>query len=546
MLSINIMATLSLFGTVMAVPYHGHHHFTRLHRPHGSAPVGTASGLGPYPYPSANGTGIWGTTGRGGPTAASSSLPAYIVPTPSSSVEAPASSSSVAAASTSLSSVGAPASSSNVAASPVGPAEQSVTLENYGALTSTCTTAITVTATEKVYVTVTPGYSSSAGSSTSTLTIHTTSTLTVESTIFASSSSVAAESTMAPANSSAIYSASSGYAPFPANSTSSAILSTATGDIGRYHRHSTWASSYSSAIIASSSLPSSVLTSSVSVPVSSSAAAPTTSMSSVYVAPTTSMSSVYATPTTSSAAATSTSASSSGSGKRGLAYNDASLTECFESSNEISWAYNWASSSSGLSSKFKFIPTLWGSSSDFTNSWNANAKAAIASGSTHLMSFNEPDLSSQSNLSPEAAAAAYRTWMMPFANTGVKLGAPSVTNGGGSMGLTWLQNFMTACSDCQIDFVNIHWYDSYSNSDYFKSHVQDANTISGGKPVFVSEFGCTDGSADEISGFLETVMPWMDSQSYIEGYAYFMVSNGLLVNGNTPSTYGSTYMSYTG
>lgn len=70
------------------------------------------------------------------------------------------------------------------------------------------------------------------------------------------------------------------------------------------------------------------------------------------------------------------------------------------------------------------------------------------------MSFNEPDESSQSNLSPADAATAYMTYMQPFASK-AKLGSPAVSNGGGTMGLSWLSSFMTACSGCQIDFVSI-------------------------------------------------------------------------------------------
>jgi hypothetical protein len=38
-------------------------------------------------------------------------------------------------------------------------------------------------------------------------------------------------------------------------------------------------------------------------------------------------------------------------------------------------------------------------------------------------------------------------------------------------------------------------------------------------------------------------MPWMDSQSWVVGYAYFMVAEGNLLSGVLPSLFGSTYMS---
>jgi hypothetical protein len=252
----------------------------------------------------------------------------------------------------------------------------------------------------------------------------------------------------------------------------------------------------------------------------------------------------YGSSSSSSAAPSSTGSTSSGSGKsgkRGVAYNDAKLTDCLVSSPAVSWGYNWGSSSSGLSDSVKFIPTLWGPKSEFTNDWSKNAQSAIDSGSTHLFSFNEPDLSEQANLSPSEAAAAYKEYMEPFAGK-AKLCAPSVTNGGGSMGLSWLSSFLESCSDCTIDCVNIHWYDSAENTEYFKKHVNDAADIASGKQIFISEFAAT-GSDDQITTFLEEVMPWMDSNDAVGGYAYFMAGEGKLVSGNEQSTIGKVFAS---
>jgi len=146
-----------------------------------------------------------------------------------------------------------------------------------------------------------------------------------------------------------------------------------------------------------------------------------------------------------------TAAPSATTGKRGIAYNTASYAAMFTSSPEVSWAYNWGSGSDGLTSKLDFVPLLWGTGSGFTSYWSSNAQNAINAGSEYLMSFNEPDLSLQSNLSPADAAAGYKAYMQPFAGK-AQLGSPAITNGGGSMGLSWLSSFMTACSGCQIDF----------------------------------------------------------------------------------------------
>lgn len=246
-----------------------------------------------------------------------------------------------------------------------------------------------------------------------------------------------------------------------------------------------------------------------------------------------------------SAAAAATSSSSSSSGKRGVAYNTADYVEQFTGSTKVSWAYNWGSSSSGLSaSGIEYVPLLWGMSSTFTGAWSAAASTAISAGSTHLMSFNEPDLSTQANLGYAAAAAGYKTYMEPFAGK-AKLGAPAVTNGASPMGLTWLESFLSSCTDCTIDFICIHWYDSASNVAYFKSYIQDAYTAGGNRPLWITEFQAS-GTTAEQNAFLEEVLPWLDASSMVARYAWFMAdtsAGGLMASTSALSTLGSTFKS---
>jgi hypothetical protein len=239
---------------------------------------------------------------------------------------------------------------------------------------------------------------------------------------------------------------------------------------------------------------------------------------------------------------TPTGSTTSSSAKRGLAYNDASLLTGFTSSNKISWAYNWGSTTASIPSTLEYVPLLWGASSSFTNNWISAATKALASGSTHLMSFNEPDLDTQANLSPEAAAAAYKTYMdTPFAGK-AQLGSPAVTNGGGSMGLTWLGNFISACTDCQIDFVCIHWYNG-GDASAFMSYIDTAYAAGGNRPLWITEFQ-GEGDTNAQNTFLQTVIPQLDASPKVARYAYFMASDGVLLSsGSTLSTLGDTFAS---
>ena len=516
---INHLSVLALAAGALAVPnyqnYHNARHGHHWHEHKSGSATGPAAGTGsgaPYAYPNANATGIWGSTGFATGTAAPSGY------------SAPASSSVAGPRTVTVVPYAAEESSASELASSVAAAAAA-------ASTSTCTDDVTVTTTQRTYVTVTATREASSSSVEGSATQASSSsqqvyTLTKSGTTYYHTPSVS------PTSGQQVYTLTkSGTTYYHTPSPSSSVVSsssTAASSVTQSSSSASSSESATSAITYSAIQKGHRWGPSPSSTTSSAAVSTSAASSSVYVAPTTSSvysssssstSSVYVAPTSSavysssSAAASSSStvstaaAASTGSGKRGVAYNDASLTDCFAGSDYVSWGYNWGSASSGLGSSFNYIPLLWGTSDDFTSSWSENAKAAIAAGSTHLFSFNEPDLSSQANLSPAEAASAWTTYMEPFAGQ-AKLCAPAVTNGGGDMGLTWLSNFLDACTDCTIDCVSIHWYDSYSNTDYFQEQVTNATTVSG-KPVFVSEFGSTDGSDDDITDFLQTVMPWM-------------------------------------
>lgn len=104
----------------------------------------------------------------------------------------------------------------------------------------------------------------------------------------------------------------------------------------------------------------------------------------------------------------------------------------------------------------EYVPMLWGFDYDHTSAWNDDASSWIDAGSKHLLAFNEPENVGQSNISPTAAADAYRQYMEPFAGR-AQLGAPGVSNDGRD----WMKQFLSLCSECTIDFVPIHWVRSF-------------------------------------------------------------------------------------
>lgn len=238
---------------------------------------------------------------------------------------------------------------------------------------------------------------------------------------------------------------------------------------------------------------------------------------------------------------------STGFAKRGIAYNDPNLAKSFGDvcQDNCGWFYNWGSSSGGISGKKNFIPTLWGDLPVHTGHWDQDAEAAIADGCQQFFSFNEPDMPSQANMSPGAAAAAHAKYMSKYAGK-VKIGAPSVSNSGqAGQGLDWLKQFMAACDGidgCQVDFCNVHWYSQAQYSDTLFTHLKDANDVCGGKPVWLTEFAPID-SDNQISSFMNDVIPKLEALDYLDGYAYFMVADSKLMSASALSSIGNIYAS---
>lgn len=269
--------------------------------------------------------------------------------------------------------------------------------------------------------------------------------------------------------------------------------------------------------------------------------------------------------TSAASAATSTSSintSASGAyvkntGKRGLCYNAANLTQPFSragQNSQVSWAYNWylAETSTDFNPALEYIPMLWNNDPSLLSQWPTAAQTAINNGATALMSMNEPDwcTSGGSCMNVSTVVSTYQDYMQPFAGKAL-LGAPAVTNAGSPYGLTYLQEFLDTCTNCTVDFINLHWYSNkYAGATYFESYINSAREVANGKPIWITEFGLdsTYSYTDaELQAFLEQVMPWLDQQADVHRYSYFMASDGILLSsdGSGMSGTGAVFNSFT-
>ncbi|EED22094.1 conserved hypothetical protein [Talaromyces stipitatus ATCC 10500] len=222
--------------------------------------------------------------------------------------------------------------------------------------------------------------------------------------------------------------------------------------------------------------------------------------------------------------------------KIGAAYNDVSLVSLISGA---SWAYNWNDDSGGsVPTGVDYCPMLWGSK--MYDSWTSSVNKALSSGSTCVLGFNEPDMTSQSNMSPQQAAADYQTYITPLAGKAT-LVSPAVTNSGdANMGLNWMRSWLQACNGaCKPNVMAVHYY---ANADvsYFYDFINNATALAsenGMESVWITEFQNTGSTAEQVT-FIKEALPWLDSNTGVGRYAYFFTADGYLLTDGTLSTVG--------
>ncbi|KAE8353613.1 hypothetical protein BDV28DRAFT_132813 [Aspergillus coremiiformis] len=234
--------------------------------------------------------------------------------------------------------------------------------------------------------------------------------------------------------------------------------------------------------------------------------------------------------------------------KRGAAYNHLSDVQSLHQNGGISWAYDWNMVSSGnLPAGVEFVPMLWGSK--MFGDWFSTIPTVLASGASYIMGFNEPDVSAQASMTPADAADSYAKYITPFSGQ-AKLVTPAVSNAGGpNMGLGWMRQFLDACTHCSMSVLAVHWYgDSADEFKIFVTQAQELAASYGLQETWVTEFALNSainpgGDVQGSASFLTEVIPWLDSQSGINRYAYFMCADGFLLQGTDLSPSGKAYLS---
>ena len=113
-------------------------------------------------------------------------------------------------------------------------------------------------------------------------------------------------------------------------------------------------------------------------------------------------------------------------------YGSAGAQDTRENATNMDWAYNWSNTPKYDVAKgnFEFVPMIWtGGAAGVINQVNT-IKALERTHGVHVdyvLGFNEPELSTQANMTVEQAINSWEVITGGFSNTDIKLVSPAVS-----------------------------------------------------------------------------------------------------------------------
>ncbi|MBQ1009414.1 sigma-70 family RNA polymerase sigma factor [Micromonospora sp. M51] len=194
--------------------------------------------------------------------------------------------------------------------------------------------------------------------------------------------------------------------------------------------------------------------------------------------------------------------------------------------SKAGWYYTWGTQHPGISTPrgATFVPMIR-SAENVTATELARARAA----GPYLLTFNEPDLAEQANMTVEQALDLWPQLMA----TGSRLGSPAVAWGAPDP-QGWLDRFMTGAQarGHRVDFITLHWFGADFTTatavaqlrQYLQAVYQRYR-----KPIWLTEFalirfgggGSQFPSPEQQAAFLTAATAMLGQLPYLQRYAWF-------------------------
>jgi hypothetical protein len=233
--------------------------------------------------------------------------------------------------------------------------------------------------------------------------------------------------------------------------------------------------------------------------------------------------------------------------KKGICFTNDAVVQNFASQ----WYYSWGLNKASYINQ-QYVPMTWGKGSCTDD----NVKYLVERPDVdHLLSFNEPDNTSQSNMTVDTAVVRYKFMQQ----TGMRLGAPVVTQDQAFGAGKWLTNFMSKAQiqKLKIDFICVHWYDwgDQTNNgatdsltaekifDRFTSYIQNVRAAYPNRSIWITEYNANINRTSEVvhKYFMKLSSAWLNNTSYVERYAYFFPASVPAFNPDNSLTPAGSY-----
>lgn len=220
--------------------------------------------------------------------------------------------------------------------------------------------------------------------------------------------------------------------------------------------------------------------------------------------------------------------SQSKSAKRGVCYSfqladvDAALLN-----PGISWFYNWGSDVSDKLSglitlyNFDYFPMIWNGNFDADRIRTYKAEHPECE---YILGFNEPNLTSQANMTPSEAAASWRKIEALAKELDMKLVSPAMNYGtmeGYSDPITWLDEFFTYVPIDSISAIAVHCY--MSNAGALKAYIKKFKKY--GKPIWLTEFCGWEAGITNVTkqiDYMSEAIAYLETDTCVKRYAWFI------------------------
>lgn len=202
----------------------------------------------------------------------------------------------------------------------------------------------------------------------------------------------------------------------------------------------------------------------------------------------------------------------------------------------VSWFYNWGFTPECAeeTDTMEYVPMIW-SGQGVTDDTIEKLKEGKEEGLyKNLLTFNEPDLDSQADMTVDEAIELWPQLM----ETGLRLGSPAPA----AVDSAWLEQFMGQIEEkgYYVDFINLHVYQDFTHPDSVQSLKDTILNLYDkyGVPIWITEIGAIDVSSlwqgytlyDQPSielaqKYIEEVTAMLESLDCVERYAWFVDSS---------------------